>query len=113
VSRTSVAAHAPGGAGATRTQRRNSVGALLPPVTRATKLINGEAPGTALGGSVKNSLGFRVTQMHPTAVRIAATPTTKPPVPGINGTSLHPNVSGIGGPAKEQSAIAGSTYRHR
>jgi hypothetical protein len=71
------------------------------------------APPGAAFGAVKNNLGLSPSGLHPTPVHVATTPAPpKPPVAGINGTSLHPAANGIGGPAKNHSAIAGSSYRH-
>ncbi len=65
-------------------------------------------------GAAKNNLGLSPTGVHPVPVHVATTPTPpKAPVVGINGTSLHPANAGIGGPAKDRSAIAGSSYRHK
>jgi hypothetical protein len=104
---------------ATAEHPRNATGAAVPAV--ATQPGSGAArpepvhtePTPALGAA-KNNLGLSPTGVHPVPVHVAATPTPpKPPVAGINGTSMHPANAGIGGPAKDRSAIAGSSYRHK
>jgi hypothetical protein len=61
-------------------------------------------------GLAKNSLGVSVNDKHPSPIHLTATGVTAP-VTGINGTTLgHAGVNGIGGPAKERSAIGGSAF---
>jgi len=111
---TNVAAHPPGAAGVTDPHPRNSAGAVLPSAVTAAKPepIRGEPAGGAFG-SARNNLGLGTTDVHATATHVIATPAPKTPVVGINGTSLHHADTGIGGPAKDHSATAGSTIRRK
>jgi hypothetical protein len=107
-------------AAATAEHARNAAGAAvpgaptLPPAVGGAKPEPGHAESVPGFGSAKNNLGLSTTGMHPAPVHVATTPAApKPPVMGINGTSLHQGGPGIGGPAKDHSAIGGSTYRHK
>jgi hypothetical protein len=113
-----VAPHPP--AAATAEHARNAAGAAvpgapaLPPAVGAAKSEPLHAESVPGFGGAKNNLGLATTGTHPAAVHVATTPAApKPPVIGINGTSLHQAGAGIGGPAKDHSAIGGSTYRHK
>jgi hypothetical protein len=112
-----TAPHPP--ASATVEHPRNATGAAVPAVptepgfgaARPEPAHTGPTPAL---GAAKNNLGLSPTAGHPTQVHVATTPAPpKPPVAGINGTSLHPANAGIGGPAKDRSATAGSSYRHK
>jgi hypothetical protein len=98
---------------------RNSAGAAvpaLPAVVGAAKPepVHTEPGMTTALGAPKNNLGLSTTNAHIAPIHVATTPAPpKPPVPGINGTNLHQAGPGIGGPAKDHSAIAGSSYRHK
>jgi hypothetical protein len=115
-----IALHPPGGALAEHP--RNATGAAVPAVPTLPAAVGAAKPepfhagptaATAFGGA-KNNLGLSLTVVHPTPVHVATTPApSKPPVMGINGTSLHQGASGIGGPANDHSAITGSSYRHK
>jgi hypothetical protein len=104
---------------ATAEHVRNATGAAVPAVPIQPGLgaarpepVHTE-PTPAFGGA-KNNLGLSPTGAHPVPVHVATTPAPpKAPVAGINGTGLHPANAGIGGPAKDRSAIAGSSYRHK
>jgi hypothetical protein len=98
---------------------RNAAGAVVPaPPGQPTAVGSGKAEPlhvepAALGGA-KNNLGLGPAGAHPAPVHVATTPAPpKPPVIGINGTTLHQAGPGIGGPAKDHSAIAGSSYKHK
>jgi hypothetical protein len=98
---------------------RNAAAATVqtPPVPPAVAGSSRSEPGhveSAASGSVRNNLGLGGTGTHPAPVHIATTPAPpKPPVIGINGTTLHSTGTGIGGPAKDHSAVAGSSYKHK
>jgi len=99
---------------------RNAAGAAVPAAPALPAAVAAARPEPVHAesvpgfGSAKNNLGLSTTGMHPAPVHIATTPTgAKPPVVGINGTSLHPGGPGIGGPATDRSAIGGSLYRHK
>ncbi len=99
-------------------QSRNAAGAavpaapVLPAVAGSARSEPTHFESTALG--VKNNLGLGGATVHPAPVHIATTPAPpKPPVIGINGSTIHPSSSGIGGPAKDHSAITGSSYKHK
>jgi hypothetical protein len=112
-----TAAVAPHPPGPTTTEHpRNSAGATVPAASTAFGAARPEPvraePAAAVGGA-KNNLGLGAPGAHP-QVHVATTPAPpKPPVQGINGTSLHQAGPGIGGPAKDHSPIAGSSYRHK
>jgi len=112
-----LAPHPP--ASATAEHPRNATGAAVPAVTTqpgfgAARSEPVHTEPTPAFGATKNNLGLSPAGVHPVPVHVATTPTPpKPPVAGINGTSLHPANAGIGGPAKDRSAIAGSSYRHK
>jgi hypothetical protein len=107
-------------AAATAEHTRNAAGAVVPALPTLPAAGGAARPepahaetAPALGGA-KNNLGLGTTALHPAPVHIATTPALpKPPVGGINGTTLHQGAPGIGGPAKDHSAIGGSSYRHR
>jgi hypothetical protein len=107
-------------ASATAEHPRNAAGAAAPAVSAVPAAFGAAKPepvhaepATAFGGA-KNNLGLGAASVHPATVHVATPPASpKPPVPGINGTSLHQAGPGIGGPAKDHSAIAGSSYRHK
>jgi hypothetical protein len=99
---------------------RNAAGATVP-APSVTPGMGGPAKlepvhveSTAFGGP-RNNLGLGSgAGAHPPPVHIATPPASpKPPVIGINGTTLHTSGTGIGGPAKDHSAIAGSSYKHK
>jgi hypothetical protein len=101
---------------------RNAAGAMVPAVPTLPagvgavkpEPVHAEPTAATAFGDAKNNLGLTATGVHPAAVHVATTPAPpKPPVVGINGTSLHQGGPGIGGPAKDHSAIGGSTYRHK
>jgi hypothetical protein len=105
-------------AAATAERTRNAAGAAVLAVPALPSAVGAARPEPlhvqsvpGLGGA-KNNLGLSTTGTHPAPVHVATTP-TKPPVSGINGTSLHQAGAGIGGPAADRSAIGGSTYRHK
>jgi hypothetical protein len=109
-----VAPHPPGPASAEHP--RNAAGAAVPAVSTAFGAARPEPvradPAAAVGGA-KNNLGLGAPGAHP-PVHVATTPgPPRPPVQGINGTSLHQAGPSIGGPAKDHSPIAGSSYRHK
>jgi hypothetical protein len=96
---------------------RNSAGLPMP------VHIDGRQPGAAgavppgpantglATGLAKNSLGLNVNETHHHDIRVTAT-TAPARVTGINGTTMgHAGVTGIGGPAKERSAIGGPAFR--
>jgi hypothetical protein len=109
-------------AAATAEHPRNAAGAAVPAVPTLPAAVGAVKPepvhaeptaATAFGGA-KNNLGLSATGIHPAPVHVATTPAPpKPPVIGINGTTLHQGGPGIGGPATDRSAIAGSSYRHK
>jgi hypothetical protein len=106
---------------ATSEHPRNAAGAAVPAVPAALGAAKAEPvhaePAPAFGGA-RNNLGLSVTNagvanVHAPPVHVATPTPAKPPVLGINGTSLHQAGPGIGGPARDHSAIAGSSYRHK
>jgi hypothetical protein len=103
---------------ATVEHTRNAAGAAVPAVPSLPAAVGAARPEPVHAESVpgfggtKNNLGLSTTGVHPAPVHVATTP-PKPPVSGINGTSLHQGGPGIGGPATDRSAIGGSTYRHK
>jgi hypothetical protein len=105
-------------AAATAEHTRNAAGAAVPAVPALPSAVGVARPEPVHAESVpgfggaKNNLGLSTNGMHPAPVHVATTP-PKPPVSGINGTSLHQGGPGIGGPAMDRSAIGGSTYRHK
>jgi hypothetical protein len=112
--------HPPASAAAERP--RNATGVAVPAAPNVPVAVGAARPEPAHAepiaatafSSPKNNVGLSATAVHPIAVHAATTPAPpKPPVGGINGTSLHPTGLGIGGPAKDRSAIAGSSYRHK
>jgi hypothetical protein len=115
---TTIAPHLP--ASATAVHPRNAAGAAVPAAATLPAALGAAKPepvhaepATAFGGA-KNNLGLSATNVHSVPVHVATTPAPpKPPVAGINGTSLHQAGPGIGGPAKDHAAIAGSSYRHK
>jgi hypothetical protein len=109
-------------AAATAEHPRNAAGAAIPavpPLPAAVgavkpEPVHAEPTAATAFGDPKNNLGLTATGVHPAAVHVATTPAPpKPPVIGINGTTLHQGGPGIGGPATDRSAIGGSTYRHK
>jgi hypothetical protein len=89
---------------------REKTGTVISPGIRL--IHTGPAPVVPVNaGLAKNSLGVSVNDKHPSAIHVTATNATAP-VTGINGTTMghHPGVGGIGGPAKERSAIGGSAF---
>jgi hypothetical protein len=98
---------------------RNAAGATVPVGPVPPAVVGAVRPEqvhleSAAFGSAKNNLGLGGTAVHPAPVHIVTTPAPpKPPVIGINGTTLHSSGGGIGGPAKDHSAIAGSSYKHK
>jgi hypothetical protein len=102
---------------ATAEHVRDAAGAAVPAVPAVVGAAKPEpvhAESVPGFGGAKNNLGLSTTGVYPAPVHVATTPAApKPPVVGINGTSLHPGGPGIGGPAKDHSAIGGSTYRHK
>jgi hypothetical protein len=107
-------------AAATAEHTRNAAGAAVPVAPALPAAVGAARPEPVHAesvpgfGAAKNNLGLSTTGMHPAPVHIATTPAApKPPVVGINGTSLHPGGPGIGGPATDRSAIGGSLYRHK
>ena len=99
---------------------RNAAGAAVPAAPALPAALGTARPEPVHAESVpgfggaKNNLGLGIGGAHPGPVHIATTPAApKPPVIGINGTSLHQAGPGIGGPATDRSAIGGSTYRHK
>ena len=110
-------AHPP--AAAATEHARNAAGAAVPAPPALSAAVGAARPAPVhpelvptLGGA-KNNLGLSTTGVHPAPVHVATTPAApRPPVIGINGTSLHPTGAGIGGPARDRSAIGGSLYRH-
>jgi hypothetical protein len=111
-------AHPP--AAATAEHTRNAAGAAVPVAPGLPAAVGAARPEPvhaesvpAFGGA-KNNLGLSTIGAHPAPVHVATTPAApKPPVSGINGTSLHQAGTGIGGPATDRSAIGGSLYRHK
>jgi hypothetical protein len=110
-------------AAATAEHPRNAAGAAVPaavPTLPAAvgavkpKPVHAEPTAATAFGGAKNNLGLSATGIHPAPVHVATTPAPpRPPVIGINGTSLHQAGPGIGGPATDRSAIGGSSYRHK
>jgi hypothetical protein len=102
-------------AAATAEHTRNAAGAVMlpapPAAVGAARPEPVHAESVPAFGGARNNLGLSTTSAHPAAVHVATTP--KPPVNGINGTSLHQGGPGIGGPATDRAVIGGSTYRHR
>jgi hypothetical protein len=101
---------------------RNAAGAAVPAAPTLPAAVGAAKPEPAHAeptaatgfGAAKNNLGLTETGAPPSPVHVATTPAPpKPPVIGINGTSLHQAGPGIGGPTKDRSAIGGSTYRHK
>jgi hypothetical protein len=98
---------------------RNAAGAVVPALPGQPTAVGSAKPEPAHAepatfGTAKNNLGLGPTGLHPAPVHVATTPAPpKPPVVGINGTTLHPASSSIGGPAKDRSAIAGSSFKHK
>jgi hypothetical protein len=98
---------------------RNAAGAVVPASPGQPTAFGSAKPEPvhvepAAFGAAKNNLGLGPAGMHPAPVHVATTPAPpKPPVVGINGTTLHPANAGIGGPAKDRSSIAGSSYKHK
>jgi hypothetical protein len=114
VTSTAIAPHPP--ASATAEHPRNATGAAVPVAVGAVRPepVHAAPSAATAFGAPKNNLGLSAAGAHPAPVHVATTPATpKPPVGGINGTSLHPTGVGIGGPAKDHAAIAGSSYRHK
>ena len=118
VTAATVAPHPP--ASAMVDHPRNAAGAVVPGMSATPVGFGSAKPGPVhtepaiAFGAARNSLGLSATVVHPIPVHVATTPApTKPPVAGINGTSVHPAGLGIGGPTKEHSAIAGSSFRHK
>jgi hypothetical protein len=111
-----LAAHS---AAATAEHTRNAAGAAVPVAPTLPAAVGAARPepvhaGPTAFGAAKNSLGLGAGAVHPAPVHVATTPAPpKPPVGGVNGTSLHQAGPGIGGPAKDHSAIAGSSYKHK
>jgi hypothetical protein len=108
-----VTPHPPSPAGATAEPVRNSAGMPMPAHTGGPKADAASAvmhqPANA--GPARNSLGLAMNETHRHDIRVTAT-TATPPVTGINGTTMgHAGIHGIGGPAKERSAIGGSAFR--
>ncbi len=105
---------------ATAEHTRNAAGAAVAAAPAIPAAVGAARPEPAHAesvpgfGSAKNNLGLSMSGVHPGPVHVATSPAApKPPVIGINGTSLHQAGAGIGGPAKDHSAIGGSTYRHK
>jgi hypothetical protein len=102
----------PSPAGATE-RARNSAGMPMPAKINflgpdAVRAVTNE-PANA--GPAKNSLGLTVNHTQRNNPHVTAASTTAP-VMGINGSSMgHVGTAGIGGPAKERSAIGGSSFR--
>jgi hypothetical protein len=106
-------------AATTAEHTRNAAGSAVPVAPALPAAIGAARPEPVHAESVpgfggpKNNLGLS-TGTHLAPVHVATTPAApKPPVPGINGTSLHQGGPGIGGPATDRSAIGGSLYRHK
>jgi hypothetical protein len=112
-----LAAHS--AAAATAEHTRNAAGAAVPVAPTLPTAVGAARPepvhaAPTAFGAAKNSLGLGAGAVHPAPVHVATTPAPpKPPVGGVNGTSLHQAGPGIGGPAKDHSAIAGSSYKHK
>jgi hypothetical protein len=101
-----------------------SVGPLVEPTRTATGTAVPAGPafgkpdgfhpsGTVPGIAPKNNLGLAATEVHRPDMPVVphVTPLV---VSGINGTTMgHTTPSSIGGAAKDRSAIAGTSYRHR
>jgi hypothetical protein len=105
-----VAPHLPLPAGATVEPVRNSAGVTATAVKKPDP-IAAVPEVTAKPGLAKNNLGLSVNEIRRPEVHVTATGAVAP-VTGINGTTMgHAGVGGIGGPAKDRSAIGGSTYR--
>jgi hypothetical protein len=98
---------------------RNAAGVVVPALPGQPTAVGSAKPEPvhvepAAFGGTKNNLGLTPADGHAAPVHVATTPAPpKLPVIGINGTTLHPGSSGIGGPAKDHSAIAGSSYKHK
>jgi hypothetical protein len=103
-----VMPHPPLPADATKVEPvRNSAG-VTAPVIKKTEPIH-TAPDLPVNpGLAKNSVGVGINEIHRPQVHVTATGTTAP-VPGINGTTFG-HGGGIGGPAKDRSAINGSSF---
>jgi hypothetical protein len=104
-----VTSHPSVPAGATVEPVRNSAGVTVPAVKKPDP-IAAVPEVAAKPGLAKNSVGLSVNEIHRPEVHVTATGAVVP-VTGINGTTMgHAGVGGIGGPAKDRSAIGGSTY---
>jgi hypothetical protein len=99
---------------------RNSAGVAFPVSTGVGKpdSIRTMPGGPVNTGLAKNSVGMSLGEIHRPEIHrpethLAATGMTAP-VSGINGTTMgHAGAGGIGGPAKDRSAINGSALRPR
>ena len=83
-------------AAATAEHARNAAGAAVPAAPALPAAVGAARPEPVHAESVpafgvaKNNLGLSTTGVHPAPVHVATTPAApKPPVIGINGTSLH------------------------
>jgi hypothetical protein len=107
-----LAPHPTSPAGPTADPVRNAAGLPMSahvnlPKPGAVRAGANEPPNPGLA---RNSLGLSVNEAHRHEIRVTATTTA--PVAGINGTTMgHAGTTGIGGPAKERSAIGGATFR--
>jgi hypothetical protein len=106
-----VTAHPLSPTGAAAEPLRNSAG-VNAVVAKPNPVHTGPVPVVPVNaGLAKNSLGLSVNDKNPSAIHVTATGVPAP-VTGINGTTMgHAGVSGIGGPAKDRSAIGGSSFR--
>jgi hypothetical protein len=105
--------HAPAAVGPTVEQARNSTGAPVSANVNLTKpgAIHAVPAVPANTGPAKNSLGVSLNETHHRDIHVTAT-TAMAPVNGVNGTTMgRVGLTGIGGPAKERSAIGGSAFR--
>jgi hypothetical protein len=92
---------------------RNSAGAAFPISTGIPDSIRTIPGGPVSTGLARNSVGVSPADIHRPDIHLAAT-SMMPPVTGINGTTMgHAGAGGVGGPAKDRSAINGSALRPR
>jgi hypothetical protein len=110
-----VISHPPSPAGVPVEPLRNSAGVAMPGSTGIGKPDSIHTfPGAPVNtGLAKNSLGMSVSEIHRLDTHLRTAGATAP-VPGINGTTMgRTGIGGVGGPAKDRSAINGSALRPR
>lgn len=110
--RPNIAPHLPS-VGPAAEPSRTATGTIAPALPLITRPDGLHPNGIVPTGLPRNNLGLAATEPHrpdmPMVPHVAL-----PMVSGINGTTMgHTNPSTIGGAAKDHSAIAGTSYRHR